>query len=250
MDGTFVQKLVETTAHPEIADIAGEQRLLAPAGWQEIKRPAPPVPGVLVINTLAGICDYIDANRDLLELKDLLLHVEDYDVVSLVSKLKGDFHQRHHYVKAEAEDLFGGRFTFDQYHDAEAFIVGLQALFVASTQRDELIALVGSIKEESVKETLDNGYAQSVKVAGGVVLVGEKRVPNPVVLSPFRTFREIEQPESPFVLRLQQGSPGQRPKIALFEADGGKWKLEAIKRVSTFLTEKLEAHKGAVAILA
>jgi len=61
------------------------------------------------------------------------------------------------------------------------------------------------------------------------------KVPNPVVLAPFRTFREIAQPESKFVFRMQQG-----PRCALFEADGGAWRLEAMKRSKAYLEEELE----------
>jgi len=61
-------------------------------------------------------------------------------------------------------------------------------------------------------------------------------VPNPVMLAPYRTFPEVEQPASPFVLRLKQGPEGGRPSLALFEADGGKWQLEAVKRVRTYLS--------------
>jgi len=247
MDGSFVKEVVASTAKPVLQDVAGEPRLIAPAGWQEIRRTAPPAPGVLTVNTLDGLCDYVEANRDGLDLKELLLHVESHDQVSLVSKLKGDFHQRHQYVRAQVATLFGGSFAFGAFQTSEAFIVGLQALFAASPTRDQLITLVGSIREDAVKETVDDGYAQSVKTGAGVVMVGEKRVPNPVDLRPFRTFREVEQPESPFVLRLQGSGAGDRPKIALFEADGGKWKLTAIAAIDAYLKDRL---KDGVAILA
>jgi hypothetical protein len=63
----------------------------------------------------------------------------------------------------------------------------------------------------------------------GVATVSNTQVPNPIKLKPFRTFAEIEQPESEFILRLQDG-----PRIALFAADGGKWKLEAINSIKKY----------------
>lgn len=43
-----------------------------------------------------------------------------------------------------------------------------------------------------------------------------------------------------FVLRLRQGGGGQMPTCALFEADGGAWKLRAIKSISAYLQENTE----------
>jgi hypothetical protein len=40
----------------------------------------------------------------------------------------------------------------------------------------------------------------------------------------------VEQPESKFVLRIKDG-----PQIALFEADGGEWRLAAMLRIKKFL---------------
>jgi len=60
-----------------------------------------------------------------------------------------------------------------------------------------------------------------------------------VVLRPYRTFLEIEQPASAFVFRLRRGREGELPTCALFEADGGRWKLEAIERIRDYLKEQL-----------
>jgi hypothetical protein len=85
-----------------------------------------------------------------------------------------------------------------------------------------------------VRETVDDTVGQEVKTARGVVMSERTKVPNPVLLAPYRTFREVTQPESLFVLRLRSGD-GDKPRCALFEADGGTWKLEAIQNVATWL---------------
>jgi len=64
--------------------------------------------------------------------------------------------------------------------------------------------------------------------------VSDVLVPNPVVLAPFRTFPEVIQPESKFIFRMQSG-----PQAALFEADGGAWRNEAMGRIKTYLEEQL-----------
>ena len=55
-----------------------------------------------------------------------------------------------------------------------------------------------------------------------------------MTLRPFRTFQEVEQPESEFLLRLDEDG-----NIGLFEADGGMWKLTARQTVKAFLEKKL-----------
>ena len=55
-----------------------------------------------------------------------------------------------------------------------------------------------------------------------------------VRLRPFRTFLEVEQPESEFLL-LVDADKG----IGLFEADGGVWKLEAKRNIADYFASHL-----------
>ena len=63
-----------------------------------------------------------------------------------------------------------------------------------------------------------------------------------VLLRPFRTFLEVEQPESEFLLRVHP-----EEGIGFFEADGGIWKLEAKKNIADYfntnLADLIEAGK-------
>ena len=62
----------------------------------------------------------------------------------------------------------------------------------------------------------------------------------PIVrLSPYRTFREIEQPESQFLLRIRTDDRGNA-EVALFEADGGVWRNEARLRIAEYLKEHIK----------
>lgn len=71
-------------------------------------------------------------------------------------------------------------------------------------------------------------------------------VPNPVTLKPFRTFHEIEQPEIAFVFRMKNGQSGV--SCALFEADGGAWKFNAVHSIAEYLKKELEGVEN-VAVL-
>ena len=56
-----------------------------------------------------------------------------------------------------------------------------------------------------------------------------------VKLQPFRTFLEVAQPESEYLLRVDENG-----RIGLFEADGGVWKLEAKRNVKEYLAVELD----------
>ncbi|MCP8859456.1 hypothetical protein LBW12_05385 [Latilactobacillus curvatus] len=89
--------------------------------------------------------------------------------------------------------------------------------------------------------------SQAVTIKTGVASVDQVKVPNPVGLAPYRTFNEVTQPTSNFVFRMREGM-----KSAIFEADGGAWKLEAMSNVKDFLTRNLdeEIETGHVIVIA
>jgi hypothetical protein len=199
-----------------------------------------PLCGELIVSTLTGFIDFclsleksgIDAELG------KFVHIESHDTVSLVSGVFGPSKQRESYLKASFKDLLGKAFQFGCYYDQESFIVGLQSLFEPTPERSQVLKVIGTIKENQVRETSDDGVTQAVSAKAGIALVTEVSVPNPVVLQPFRTFREIEQPASPFILRVRAGK--EKPECALFEADGGRWKLTAIQSIKEYIEDKIE----------
>ena len=227
MDGTFVTKFKEALATPAMVTVSGKERIFAPAGYVDCT-PKQPTITPLVVHTLTGLVDYVRENRDAIVLGACLVHVVDHARVDLLHQLEEeeDFFRRHTFLRAGTELVGGEPFRFGQYLDAESFFVGLQSCFVATPQREEILRLVAAISQE-------------VKTAGGVVLVGATTVPNPVMLQPYRTFREIEQPASLFVLRLKAAPAGDKPLCALFEADGGSWRLTAIQGIKTYLAAQI-----------
>ena len=78
-------------------------------------------------------------------------------------------------------------------------------------------------------------------------MLREQQTVQPIVhLQPCRTFLEVEQPASDFLLRLSKsGYP------ALHEADGGAWKLEAKRNIAADLGEKLAdlVERGSVVVM-
>jgi hypothetical protein len=82
----------------------------------------------------------------------------------------------------------------------------------------------------------DDGITQEVQVRRGLSGVLKDKVAlKPIVrLSPYRTFREVEQPQSEFLLRVRLNN-SDVPTAALFEADGGAWINQATETVVQYI---------------
>lgn len=71
-------------------------------------------------------------------------------------------------------------------------------------------------------------------MADGIASKADAEVPNPVSLRPYRTFHEIEQPESLFVFRMKERDG---MNCAIYEADGGAWRNTAIQSIKKYLDD-------------
>lgn len=192
-----------------------------------------PEPKTLGVNTLTGIRDYLAENKDGLDLDTLIVHVVSPREVRLFSGLCGEFEQRRAFVTSEHKMP---EFEFGKYYDIESFVIAMQAFFVQDEMTANLLQLVGTITDDLITVYADDGVTQQVTAKTGIGRVEQRMVPNPVALSPYRTFLEVEQPSGRYLFRLKSGVASEkRPSAALFEADGGAWKLEAIRRIQYWL---------------
>lgn len=234
MDGEAVKELAERFREPKEID-----GLIAyPNDWHLADPVSAVKPGpqadALKVYTLGAVRDYLKANRDALDLATLVVHVVSPQIVRLAGKLQERARNREVFVEASATNLADG--FLGKFMPIEEFIIGLQARFVETDARQAVLRLFSNIKSEVVKTAQDDGISQSVTAKAGVALVSDVTVPNPVTLTPFRTFREVTQPESSFVLRVQATKGFE---AGLFEADGGAWRLVAVDRVRDWLTHEL-----------
>lgn len=110
--------------------------------------------------------------------------------------------------------------------EIEKVIILLKSAFVATESRDKLIAVLGNIMEENIQNTSDDGISQKVVAKTGIATKANVIIEPIISLVPYRTFLEVDQPEGEFLLRLHNG-----PEAALFEADGGAWKIEARRNI-------------------
>ncbi|WP_067725341.1 hypothetical protein [Oceanobacillus damuensis] len=194
------------------------------------------------VHTLSGLVDYLKSSD--LDSKDpKIVHVVSPTEVRVESYLNAD-KERDYFLQADA---LIPNFRFDNWYSTEEFNIKLQSCFVKNDDRDIMLKVVGNITEDQVKTVSDDGVSQAVVAKVGVASVGNVEVPNPVELAPYRTFVEVVQPESDFVFRMQSG-----PRCAMFEADGGAWKNEAIENIKEYLSAALkeEIEKDDITIIA
>lgn len=188
----------------------------------------------ITMSTLTSLLDYLKAGIDKTAGK-MLVQVTSPTSVQVLSMLDAD---RKRECLAEVTASVPD-FAYGRYMDQESFIIALQAKFLPNGDRDLLLKFAGTVKDESIAEYGDNGVTQKATIKTGISTVGDAIVPNPVTLRPFRTFVEVEQPESSFVFRMRQGD-GKGALCAVHEADGGAWKNDAMERVKNYLENGLK----------
>ncbi len=199
-------------------------------------------------NSLSSVADYIKSNADFDALASdgrKIIHVEDEKTVWLYTEMNS-FKKRSALLLASA---WVSSFPFGQWLSLENFIISVQANFVADEHRDELLSFVATVKQDTGVEQQDDGVTQKVTTRSGVSLSRTSKVPNPITLRPFRTFSEVEQPESTFVFRIK-AEEGGGVKAALFAADGEAWRHDAILKIRDYFQTHVIAEDDSVIVLA
>lgn len=227
----------------KIIDISRPHYLESNSGTYADKRmeriPADIRANPIKVKSLSGFADYIKkiyADDTPLDQKYFVL-IESETKVSLVSYLDKD-KKREYIITAEPEIP---NFGFDRFVRTDSLIIQLQSMFVndAETDLSLIQKFAGTTTAGTIKEYSDDGITQQATVKQGARGKVDDIVPNPCKLRPIRTFTEVEQPASLFVFRLEQGS-NETVTGALFEADGGAWKLEAMSNIKRYLDEELK----------
>ena len=174
--------------------------------------------------------------------RQIFVRVSDYKEVSVFTTLDSD-EERFHLYKCAADTP---SVTMGRYMSHENAIIEIRSLYIPTPDTDYLLKLLASVSTESKVTTSDNGVTQKVEAKAGIALNTLVEVKPRVVLKPFRTFIEVDQPESEFLLRISD-----KGEIGLFPADGGVWKLEATRNVAGYFEKQLHdlIEAGAVVVI-
>lgn len=159
----------------------------------------------------------------------IMVQVKSNDTVEVMTTYLSDFSRNTLYrAKADAPGLRTG------FRGREVALIELRSLCIPNEGTAYLLDLLSRMTNENSVSTNDNGVTQTVEARQGVALNAVVEIKPRVMLRPFRTFLEVEQPESEFLLRVDPDEG-----IGFFEADGGIWKLEAKKNIADYFLKNM-----------
>ena len=238
LDASFIEKIVALAAVDGI-ELDGRHYTTKPVHPALEPEAAP-----LKMHTLSGLVDFClnFAAQVGEDAPATIVHVVSDQQVDVVSPLFGPFKQREKFATSSPFQL---SHKFDRYMPVEEFVIYLQSMFIQDDTARQILKVVGNLTQGSETNVADDGITQRVTAKAGVARVAVVDLPNPVALCPYRTFLDIQQPASEFVLRIK-ADKDEGPRCALFEADGGAWRNTAVETIKGYLADNLEPDRAII----
>lgn len=228
MDGTQLAKMIDkivSLKETKIFEIGGQT--YADASLTRIP-PHVDRPDCISVSGLDSICKLIRTELEKVG-TTIMVQVKSNDTVEVMTTYLSDFSRNTLYrAKADAPGLYTG------FRGREVALIELRSLCIPNEGTAYLLDLLSRMTNENSVSTNDNGVTQTVEARQGVALNAVVEIKPRVMLRPFRTFLEVEQPESEFLLRVDPDEG-----IGFFEADGGIWKLEAKKNIADYFLKNM-----------
>lgn len=221
---------------PVVQEINGETYADKPLKRVDFTPLAEPIQ----LSTLESLVDYIKSNVDNFEIP-MFIHVVSPTKVKMYTTLNNN--REREYIAEVTANV--PEFGFNRWIDHESFCIALQSKFLPNDDRGLLLKFAGTVESGTIAEYGDDGVTQKATVKVGIAKKGEAVIPNPVTLVAYRTFIEVEQPESLYIFRMQDRNGIQ---CALYEADGGAWKIDAMRRIKAYLEAALTGMDGYIVI--
>jgi len=197
-----------------------------------------PTVETLTVHSLDAFVDYIThyLDADIRQKINFLVHVISPTRVQLITPTRPDTGKRDVILDASPRSRKG--FVFDRYYPQEEFLIALRTNFIPNEDLSAILRFAGTVETGTVAEYGDDGISQKATIRKGVASKTDAIVPGIVKLRPFRTFKEIEQPESEFIFRMAERDG--EVLCAIFEADGGAWEEAAVGSLQTAIRNELE----------
>ena len=210
-------------------DVHGIETTFSSKPLHQVKAAPPEEAPVVPVSTLAGFADLIKANLEGQDFPgEFLIHVQDEHTVVLKARVCDPFGRRLELIRAQPVEF--RKFQFGQWHDQESFAIAMMSLFADSPDRNYVLQMASALTNESTSLSEDDGVSQKATIKAGLRTKENVTLRPRVDLAPYRTFPEVEQPISQFIFRARMS--GDTPALMLVEADGGRWKVDAISTIS------------------
>lgn len=237
----FIQHIQETTK-PQILNMNGTTFAVnADGGVNEI-RPIIDHPEALTLHSLNALAKLVKTEAACAE-ELLYITIPDHLTVRCFGRPnpEGRWH-RQTYYEVKATDVPGWgekvQMSFDEMQ------IALRTRFQQTQDMPYVQKLLSEISTGAKVTFNDSGVATTIVTKKGIDLQANETIRPIVTLRPYRTFQEVDQPESMFLIRINERG------IAFVEADGGMWKLKARETVKSSLETMLadEVASGAVIV--
>lgn len=193
------------------------------------------------LKTLTGFIDYINSKIDDISIPDMICTVDAGVYCELISAINIITKNRDKFVTASVSSDIQN-FGFNDFIGHEEFCIKLKSMFVETQDQLKLLAYVSKLSIENNVQVHDDGVTQSATIKKGMsgALKAQEVAPVTVKLRPYRTFNEIEQPETTFLFRMRQSSSSPTPTCALFDADGGAWRQIASQSIKKYIEAQIK----------
>lgn len=229
-----IEKIV-SLAKPEIYEVDG--KTYSTVGMDLVE---PPIdrPAKMSFSSLDGIVQALKTELSRGEItKPVFICVESWKSVRVLTTWRKDNLDRDLLYTADA--VLPDRFS--EWSDHEDAIIMLRSRFIPNDGTEYMLDLLSRISNEDSVTSEDNGVSQKVSATTGVAMKKIEHIKPRVSLAPYRTFLEVEQPESEFLLRIKPGNKEHNipPQVGIIEADGGAWKLAAKHNIADYFREHL-----------
>lgn len=200
----------------------------------EIKNPVPVKPQTFMAFTLDGLIEWIkkDVNHFFNGKETCIVSVVNPTRVVVYTPNKGKSNEMWKLAECSYDPPM---IRYGSYMDSEDFGIAINVNFIETENRNVVLQVARNLTDEYSEQTADDGISQRVTIKRGIQGINTVPFKNPAYLRPRRTFTEITQPESPFVIRFKEGR-----QCAIFESDGGAWKVNAVHDIGDYLRDQLE----------
>lgn len=225
---------IQQMCQEHITEVDGNSYLISNDGNITQIKPEPEYPSSIDLCSLDALVKFVKTeavhNHDM-----VYVTVPCHKTVSCFSHPYKELQERRVYLyEAHATDVPGwGEKTTMSFEEA---LIALRTRFESTSDTEYALKLLSDITTGSKVTYNDNGVATSVVTKTGIDLQKNAAIRPIITLRPYRTFQEVEQPTSLFLIRINERG------ITFVEADGGMWKLNARNAVKKYLETALESE--------
>ena len=240
-----IEKILEISSKFTIEKLDdGREYKIGPNGILKLE---PPVPETISFKTLSAMVDYINwtaANAEdrTASPAKTFIHIAGFREVMLRTGLMGAWLDRYTLAVSSA---VRNEYPYGQYLDAKDFVVHLQTCFKDTPVRTELLKAFSNVASSSIKISKDDGISEEIEVRQTITRSEAVELRNPIILKPFVTFSEIEQPDVPYILRMKAVKPDDPDKdagsvkVMIERTYDNQWQLETLADIRAFFEEKI-----------